>query len=130
MNLSILHRKPFNVITYRTFLKIQKRTQITCRIAFSRKTSRWLLLIHPPIKAETGKAILKISKKRTTATIVIVRKYLCKKRRLKNLATFTEKHLYQNPFYLRKRLWHKWFPVNFAKFPRTPFYMTPLGDCF
>ena len=28
---------------------------------------------------------------------------------------------------LKKRLWHKFFPVNFAKFPRTPFfYRTPL----
>ena len=28
------------------------------------------------------------------------------------------------------RLWHRCFPVNFVKFQRTPFYRTPLDDCF
>ena len=27
-------------------------------------------------------------------------------------------------------LWHWCFPVNFAKFQRTPFYRKPLGNCF
>ena len=31
---------------------------------------------------------------------------------------------------LKKRLWNRCFPVNFAKFLRTPFYRTPLVDCF
>ena len=31
---------------------------------------------------------------------------------------------------LKKRLWHRCFPVNFAKFLRTPFHRTRLGDCF
>ena len=31
---------------------------------------------------------------------------------------------------LKKRLWHKCFPVNFAKFLRTPFHRTPPDDCF
>ena len=31
---------------------------------------------------------------------------------------------------LKKRLWHRFFPVSFAKFPRTPFYRTPLDYCF
>ena len=31
---------------------------------------------------------------------------------------------------LKKRLWHRCFPVNFAKFVATPFYRTPLDDCF
>ena len=30
---------------------------------------------------------------------------------------------------LKKRLWHRCFPLNFAKFLRTP-NKTPLGDCF
>ena len=30
----------------------------------------------------------------------------------------------------KKRPWHSCFPVNFAKFSRTPFYRTPLDDCF
>ena len=31
---------------------------------------------------------------------------------------------------LKKRLWHWRFPVNFVKFLRTPYYRTPLDDCF
>ena len=32
---------------------------------------------------------------------------------------------------LRKRLWHRYFPVNFAKFIRTPFIIELLYDgCF
>ena len=31
---------------------------------------------------------------------------------------------------LKKNFWHRCFPVNFVKFLRTPFYRTPLGDCF
>ena len=29
-----------------------------------------------------------------------------------------------------KLLWDRWFPVNFEKFLRRPFYRTPLDDCF
>ena len=31
---------------------------------------------------------------------------------------------------LKKRLWLRCFPLNFAKFLRTPFYRTHLGNCF
>ena len=31
---------------------------------------------------------------------------------------------------LKKRLCHRCFPVNFVKYLRTPFYRTPLDDCF
>ena len=31
---------------------------------------------------------------------------------------------------LKKRLLHRCFPVNFAKFSRTPLYRAPLDDCF
>ena len=31
---------------------------------------------------------------------------------------------------LKKMLWHRCFSVNLAKFPRTPFYRIPQGDCF
>ena len=51
---------------------------------------------------------------------------------LRNFAKFTERQLYQSLFFnkvaslspatlLRKRLWYRCFPVNFAKFLRTPF---------
>ena len=59
-------------------------------------------------------------------------KVFCKKCVLKNFAKFTGKHLCQSLLFnkvaglrpanlLIKRLWHRCFPVNFAKFLRTPF---------
>ena len=57
----------------------------------------------------------------------------CKKGLLKNFAKFTGKHLCQSLFFnkvaglrpaslLKKRLWHRCFPVNFAEFLRTAFF--------
>ena len=59
----------------------------------------------------------------------------------RNFVKFTEKHLFQSLFLnkvaflksatlLKKRLRHRCFPVNFAKFLRIPFYRTSLGNCF
>ena len=31
---------------------------------------------------------------------------------------------------LKKRLWHRCFPVNFVKFLRTPFLQNTSGGCF
>ena len=60
---------------------------------------------------------------------------------LRNFAKFTGKDLCQSLFFnkatdlrpatlLKKKLWRRCFPVSFAKFLRTLFYRTPLGDCF
>ena len=57
---------------------------------------------------------------------------------LKNFTKFTGKHLCQSLFLnkvaglrpatlLKKRLWHRCFPVNFAKFLRTPFLQNTSG---
>ena len=57
---------------------------------------------------------------------------LCKKHALKNFAKFPGKHLCQSLFFnkvagsgpatlLKKRTWHRCFPLSFAKFLRTPF---------
>ena len=57
--------------------------------------------------------------------------WFCKKGLLKNFTKFTGKHLCQSLFYnkaaglrpatlLKKRLWHRWFPVNFVKILRAP----------
>ena len=57
----------------------------------------------------------------------------CKEAVLRNFAKFTGKHLYQSLVFnkvaglrpatlLQKRLWHRCFPVNFAKFVRTAFF--------
>ena len=56
----------------------------------------------------------------------------CKKGVLRNFAKFTGRHLCQSLFFnkvaglkpatlLKKRFWHRCFPVNFAKFLRIPF---------
>ena len=61
----------------------------------------------------------------------------CKKGVLQTFAKFTGKHLCQSLFFnnveglmpaklLKRRLWHRCFPVNFAKFWRTPFFMEHL----
>ena len=61
-----------------------------------------------------------------------------KKGVLRNFAKFTGKHLCYRLFFnkvvglkpatlLKKRVWHKCFPVNFAKFLRTPFIPEHLG---
>ena len=61
----------------------------------------------------------------------------CKKGVLRNFAKLTEKQLCQSLFFnkfpdlrpetlLKKRLWHRCFPVNFAKFLRTPFLIEHL----
>ena len=60
-----------------------------------------------------------------------------KKGVFKNFAKFTGKHLCQSLFVnkisglrpatlLKKKLWHKSFPVNFMKFLRTPFFIEHL----
>ena len=62
-----------------------------------------------------------------------------KKDALKIFAKFTVKHLclFFNKVtalrianVLKKRLWHWFFPVNFAKFLKTPFLKKTYGGCF
>ena len=51
----------------------------------------------------------------------------CKKDVVRNFSKFTSKKIWQSLLLnkvaglLKKRLWHRCFPVNFAKFLRTPF---------
>ena len=59
----------------------------------------------------------------------------CKKGALKKFAKFTRKHLCQSLFFngvalLKMRLWHRCFPVTFARFLRTPFLKNTSGGCF
>ena len=62
----------------------------------------------------------------------------CMKGVLRNLAQFTRKHLCQSLILnkvaghrpatlLKKRLWHRCFPVNFTKFLGTPFLQNSSG---
>ena len=65
----------------------------------------------------------------------------CQKGALRNFSKFTGKHLYHSLFFnkvaglrsatlLKKRLWQRCFPVNFAKFLRTLFLTNTSGGCF
>ena len=58
----------------------------------------------------------------------------CKKGFLRNFAKFTGKHLCQRLFInealFKKSLWHRCFPINFAKFLRAPFLQNSSGGCF
>ena len=51
---------------------------------------------------------------------------LCKKGALKNFIKFIEKQLCRPATLLKKRLWHRCFPVNFVKFLRTLFFIEHL----
>ena len=64
-----------------------------------------------------------------------------KKGALINFTKFTGKHLYQSLFFykiadlraatlLKKKLWHRCFPVNFAKCLRTRYFKTTLDGRF
>ena len=79
-------------------------------------------MVQPPNKIERTAAILRSSRPEV----------FCKKGVLRNFTKFTGKHLCQSLFFnnvaglrpatlLKKRPWHRCFPVNFAKFLRTPF---------
>ena len=61
-----------------------------------------------------------------------------KKGVVRTFAKFTGKHMCQRLFFnkvaglrpaslLKKRLWHRCFPVNIAKFLRTPFFTETPG---
>ena len=65
----------------------------------------------------------------------------CKNGVLRNFAKFTGKHLCQSLYFnkvaglrpatlLKKRLWHRCFPVNFVKFLRNLFLQNTSGGCF
>ena len=57
---------------------------------------------------------------------------------IRNFTKFTGKHLFQGIFFnkvagprpatlFKKRLWYRCFPVNFVKFPRTPYLQNASG---
>ena len=68
-------------------------------------------------------------------------KVFCQKGVFRNFAKFTGKHLCQTFYFnkvtglrpailFKKRLWHRYFPVNFPKFLRTPFLQNTSDGCF
>ena len=68
-------------------------------------------------------------------------KVFCKTGNIRNFAKFTRKHLCESLFFnkvaglrpatlLKKRIWHKCFPMSFAKFQRALFLQNTSGGCF
>ena len=68
-------------------------------------------------------------------------RYSLKKGVFRNFVKFTGKHLSQSLIFnkvaglrpailLKKRLWRRYFPVNFVKFLRTTFCQNTSGSCF
>ena len=92
--------------------------------------------------SETNQSILFVS---ISFIAIIYRRsrseMFCENGALENFANFTRKHLCRSLFFkkvagrsatlLKKRLWHRYFPVIFATFSRTPFfYRTPPVAAF
>ena len=81
---------------------------------------------------------LNIFRKKSVSKVINSRpEVFCKKGVLRNFAKFVGKHLCQNLFFnkvaglrpatlLKKRFWHRSFPVNFAKYLRTAFFIASV----
>ena len=88
---------------------------LDCKVAYSSPTRILLalsmlimLIIHQTIKKQPPEVFYK-------------------KVVLKNFAKYAGKHLCQSLFFNKKRLWHRCFPVYFAKFLRTSFSQKTSG---
>ena len=60
----------------------------------------------------------------------IHRRCSVKKVFLKIFCNFHRKMSVLESLFIKKRLQHRCFPMNFVKYLRTPFYRTPLGEWF
>ena len=94
-----------------------------------------MLIDNMSFKLRLNKGNLRVRNYRTSRLEVF-----CKKSVPRNFVKFPGKHLCQNPFFnkvadlrpatlLKKKLCHRCFPVNFAKFLRKPFFKEQLS-CF
>ena len=85
----------------------------------------WVDMFQQVVKIAISKQVFTMSKQRGSRPDMF-----CKKGVLRNFVKFTGKHLCQNLFFntaVGLRLaWHRCFPVNFAKFLRTPFIIEHL----
>ena len=116
-----------------SIVSVIKQTKYRCDSLKEKNTQKLLC----KSKWNEGKWVsLRLSKARSSHRRCSVRKGI-----LKNFAKFTGKHLCQSLFFnkvtglrpatlLKKRLWHRCFPVNFAKFLRTPFLQNTSGKLF
>ena len=124
--------------TYKTTIMVMLQISGTVNYPFKTNSRRAYLLlgkqdhvffVSPPVKLANIAKFLRKPIWRTAARNSRPKVFF-KKSVLRNFAKFIGKHLRQNLVYnkvadpatlLKKRLWHRWFPVNFAKFLRTPF---------
>ena len=83
---------------------------------FTRKKSRW-----SPFRGSRPKMSCKIDVHRNFAKFT--RNHLCQRRFFNKVAGMRPAIL------LKKSLWHRFFPVNFVKFLRTPFFTDTSGCC-
>ena len=85
--------------------------------------------------------LIYLAKTQETTTRSTRPEVFCKKGVLRNVPKLTEKHMCQRLFLnrdagmrtatlLKKGLWHRCFPVNFAKFPTISFLQKTSGNCF
>ena len=99
-------------------------------IKFSGKWQKWSTLCY---KGDTNFKAIDIENVQTQKTAQKQSpRCVLWKRCFRNFTKFTGKHLYQSLFLikfqkapatlLKKGLWYRCFPVNFAKFLRTPFF--------
>ena len=103
------------------------------------KIARKFLLFLCTFDDDSEKSPILVKKKKFSWTNYRSMPQRCsiKKRVFKNFAKFTGKHLCQSLFFnnaglrpatlLKIRLWHKCFPVKFAKFLRTTFIQNTSG---
>ena len=68
-----------------------------------------------------------LEKERVKKTEAAIRGVLCKKVLLEISQNSREKPVPESLFLIKKRLWHRYFPVNFVKFLRTPFLHNTSG---
>ena len=88
----------------------------------------WSTIINGTTFLLTG-IVLKRAQKNQHKFRSVYQRCSVKKGVLKNFAKFTGKHLRQRmpATLLKKRLWHRRFPVNLANFLRTPFLQNTSG---
>ena len=95
-----------------------------------------MYFVEPEIVSQVPTRQKKIEEPETSSILLdieaVARRCSVKKVFLKISREFTAKHLCQSLFFnkvaalksatlLKKRQWHRCFPLNFVKFPRTPF---------
>ena len=98
-------RKVSNVICYQCFLK-----------AFENQNGKLLWFFwNSHLRSSVKKGIIKISQKSQANTCV-------------GVSTFINLHASGLQLYQKKRLRHRYFPVNSAKFLRTPFFHDTSGQ--